>query len=716
MSLSVPTIAPPGPVRTPTVRPRLGALDVLVLSAWTGLAAGLCEVGVRVLCRSIDPTHRLYAMSRHFLWLAPLSDLVLFSAAGLVLALITRRWPRRGAWLGPRLILFGAVVPVLLMAGPRIDPAAWSILALGIANGVAPILERHAPGLRRRLLVSFPGLLAAVLVLAGLRFGADGLKRWREAGRPRPSAQAPNVLLVVLDTVRADHLSLYGYERATTPALERLARRGIRFEEARATAPWTLPSHASLFTGRWPHELAVEWLTPLRRDFPTLAEYLGTHGYATAGFVANTLYCSYDTGLDRGFTHYEDYVLERLSAFRTAYLGSLALDTVAELVRAAIWSSGLRPSRAGPPPWLQPLLVAERKKDAAVINREFIAWLSRRHQPDRPFFAFLNYFDAHSPYLLPRGAEYRFGLKPRTAEDLQVFEQWAELDKLRLPPHYRALARDSYDNCLAYLDQRLEELFDELERRGLLDRTLIIVTSDHGEGLGEHGLFFHGESLYRTEIRVPLLIVPPSRDRSRVVPEVVSLRDLPATVVDLVGLSDGAPFPGRSWARFWRDPPPAAGARTSELVISELANPNPFNPNQGRSPAHRGPLSSLAVGDFVYIRNQGDGREELFNQRDDPRELLNRAGVDAMQPVLHRFRQLLHQLQTAFTPPGGPQAGLASREARIISSDPERLESNPPHDHPPPRVALILCTNRCLNKLRNTEARRFLLTTDRGVP
>ena len=90
----------------------------------------------------------------------------------------------------------------------------------------------------------------------------------------------------------------------------RLAKRGIRFTEARATAPWTLASHASMFTGRWPHELDVKWMTPLTVKFPTLAEYLGSHGYATAGFVANTDYCSYDTGLDRGFTHYEDYVAD----------------------------------------------------------------------------------------------------------------------------------------------------------------------------------------------------------------------------------------------------------------------------------------------------------------------------------------------------------------------------------------------------------------------
>ena len=105
------------------------------------------------------------------------------------------------------------------------------------------------------------------------------------------------------------------------------------------------------------------------------------------------------------------------------------------------------------------------------------------------------------------------------------------------------------------------ELFGELERRGVLDHTLVIVTSDHGEGLGEHDLFFHGESLYRTEIRVPLLIVLPGQDRPAIVSETVSLRDLPATIVDLAGQGTGAPFPGRSLARLWRDSRPGRPSR-----------------------------------------------------------------------------------------------------------------------------------------------------------
>lgn len=140
---------------------------------------------------------------------------------------------------------------------PRIYPAAWVVVAVGIASLLAPLLERHVAGLSRWLLWTFPVLLGSVLVLVTLVVGADRLKAWRKASRPLPPVGSPNVLLVVMDTVRADHLSVYGYERPTTPTLERLAKRGIRFDNARATAPWTLPSHASFFSGRWPHELGA---------------------------------------------------------------------------------------------------------------------------------------------------------------------------------------------------------------------------------------------------------------------------------------------------------------------------------------------------------------------------------------------------------------------------------------------------------------------------
>jgi arylsulfatase A-like enzyme len=626
---------------------------VLALAAWAGLAAGWLEVGTRVLGRAINPTGRLYLMSRHFVWLVPLGNLLLFTALGLLLAAATRLGPRPGGWICPRLIAAAAVLPALLIAGPQIYPVAWLILASGIAIRLVSWLERSAIRWRRWLIGSFPVLLGAVAVVAGIVVGGDWLRRWREAGRPLPSAEVPNVLMIVLDTVRADHLSLYGYERPTSRTLEHLARRGIRFDAARSAAPWTLPSHACLFTGRWTHEFPVRWRTPLGGDFPTLAEYLGSRGYATAGFVANTEYCSSETGLARGFTHYEDYApdLAHLRPLRTALLVERAWEAIADLGHAM--SQSLPAVRFSS--WLRWLLATDRK-DAASINREFLAWLSHRPEPRRPFFAFLNYFDAHVPYLPPQGARYPFGLRPRTlAEVLLLVEFWATIDKLTLAPRYRQLARDSYDNCLAYLDGRLGELFETLRRRGVLDRTVVIVTSDHGEELGDHGLFGHGESLYRPEIRVPLLIVlPAGRPSPAVVREPVSLRDLPATIVDLVGQAAGSPFPGRSLARLWRDPAPGAAPGISDGagdgVISELPEPNPADPSRGRSPARRGPLIALAEGDYVYIRNENDGREQLFHERGDPDESVNRAREEAMRPALERLRQRLDRIRAGPLP------------------------------------------------------------------
>jgi arylsulfatase A-like enzyme len=618
-------------------------MDVLALSAWCGLAAGWLEVATRILVKTMIVTNRLYLLSRHFVWLVPLTYLLLFSGIGLFLALAVKLCPRAAGWLGARLIISLGILPALMIATPQIYPWALLILASGIAMRVVPWIERSAMRWRWGLKLSFPCMLALVLVVAGLVFGGDRLKEWQESRRPLPPANSPNVLLIVLDTVRADRLSVYGYERGTTPSLEQLAKRAIRFDEARATAPWTLASHASMFTGGLPHELAVKWQTPLRTAYPTLAEYLGPKGYATAGFVANTEYCSYDTGLDRGFTHYEDYVidLEHLRPFRTALLFDLAWDGVSELC--------LRMSRSRFQPILHWLMTPNRK-DAAAINRDFLHWLSRRQEPRRPFFVFLNYFDAHAPYLPPEGTPFRFGPGPRTLADFYLLvELWRKIEKQRLIPHYRDLVRDSYDNCLAYLDERLGELFDTLQRRGVLDHTLVIVTSDHGEELGEHGLFEHGESLYRPEVRVPLLFVlPPPSQSPVVVRETVSLRDLPATIVELVGLSAGAPFPGLSLATLWRDSSPgtAPGARDLDGVISELSAPNPGNPSLGRSPAARGSLISLAEGDYVYIRNERDKREQLFHERDDPDELVNRAKLEAMEPVLRRFRQRLDQMKT----------------------------------------------------------------------
>ncbi len=193
-------------------------------------------------------------------------------------------------------------------------------------------------------------------------------------------------------------------------------------------------------------------------------------------------------------------------------------------------------------------------RDAHGINQSFLDWLSWQRDSGRPFFAFLNYLDAHEPFLPPQDEGTHFGLRPESSRDHAMLVEYWDRDKLKLSEQDIELARDSYDDCIAALDRRVGALLDELERREVLRDTLVIITSDHGEQFGEHGVFNHGFSLYSQEVHVPLLIISSAAPAGRTVSEPVSLRDLPATVVDLIGLGGGSPFPGRSLAESWRTP------------------------------------------------------------------------------------------------------------------------------------------------------------------
>ncbi len=330
-----------------------------------------------------------------------------------------------------------------------------------------------------------------------------------------------------------------------------------------------------MFTGRLPHELAADWYAPIGASFRTLAQYLGEHGYATCGFVGNTQNCGYDTGLSAGFTHYEDYTLPEMDAFLMAQLTQRSLLGFFGLhtwVQSRFQSDILGPVAA----FVSTYVFSGKRKDAGTVNADFANWLSRRPGTDRPFFAFLNYFDAHAPYFPPRVTDYRIGLRPSTPADFAVLQNWEAIDKPSLDEYHKALAVDCYDDCIFSIDEQLNLLVSLLGQRGLLDRTILIVAGDHGEGFGEHDLFVHGDSLYRQEIHVPLLIVlPPSRTTFGRVGEPVSLCDLPATIVDLLGLGS-SPFPGQSLAGRW-----GHSKASSATVVSELLSPNPANPNQG---------------------------------------------------------------------------------------------------------------------------------------
>jgi arylsulfatase A-like enzyme len=477
-----------------------------------------------------------------------------------------------------------------------------------------------------------PWLIGALLAIMLAKICGRAWSEHRAmAGLPPPRAAARNVLLIVWDTVRAGNLSLYGYGRATTPNLERFAGRGVRFDLAFATASWTLPSHASLFTGRWPHELGANWTSPLRPDVPTLAEFLSARGYDTAGFVANLEYCGRETGLDRGFAHYADYPIGLYETFgRYVGLGHRMelLSWACIMERVVEKASGLK--------WELIPQSSEHAKRGAQVDREFLDWQSWQQGRRRPFFAFLNYNDAHTPYEVPDRAMPGFGLRPATCHDRLTLRRWTGHEKAKLAYNDVRMASDVYDDCVSYLDQRLGVLLEELGRRGVLDETLVIVTADHGEHLGDHLLFFHGCSLFRQVVQVPLVIVESKGPTAgRVVAEPVSLRDVPATIVDMLGLGQDAPFPGRSLARFWSEGP-GRTKPTPEPLLMEMDKPL-LLVNEGREPAAKGPMKSLVAGGMHYIRS-ADASEELYNLASDPEERLNLAGAPEASEILRRFR------------------------------------------------------------------------------
>jgi arylsulfatase A-like enzyme len=634
------------PSPKPQVPERLaGSIDLAIWAVGFGLVAGLLELAVLLAQRAISGTvtQDSLNLSHHFRWMVPAANLAIFAVLGLVLAPVVRLLPRFGSRLA--LVVLGflaSLAPLLALTG--LHPVVSLVLAAGLGSRAAGLLECRPRRFRGLVRTSLPLLLAVVGVLGALEFRRVASQESRAlASLPEAPRGAPNVLLIVLDTVRAENLSLYGYGRDTTPNLATLAGRGVRFDQARSTAPWTLPSHASMFAGRWPHELFTATLQPLDRTYPVLAEYLASRGYRTAGFVGNTHFCNEQFGVGRGFSHYEDFPGRRkvslTETLRSARLGR-------RLVRLAD-HIGLVDADMHRP-----------RITAAQINGNALTWLfgaKEGRAAERPYFLFLNYIDAHAPYYPPSGFASRYGdpgairaaydiLEPIANKSAQEF---TPVDLRRLMGLVEPL-RNAYDDCIAYLDEELGTLLGTLDQRGALRNTLVIVTADHGELIGEHELFGHVTSLYRPLLHVPLVVVPPAGlgvPTGQAVGAPVSLRDLPATVVDLLGLDPAStlpPFPGRSLARYWRrdrGPDP----QITDPVLSEVDLQTKLVPDQWRSPAARGPMQALLARESVYIHN-GDGREELFDLENDPAESHDRSNSPGSYPLLERFRRDLEAI------------------------------------------------------------------------
>jgi len=572
-------------------------LEFPIQAVWFGLLAGFLEVVVWTVQKTwFDPFGYL---GRDVIWMAPLANAIVFLLPGLLLALAAYLFPGRLVhFCGTFLPAFLAVSSLLFLTY-QLHPVAAIPLALGLAYQTARWARNRSSAFNSLVHRSFGWLVMLLLALIaaaqGFRFVGE---RSALADLPVSPAKSPNILLIVLDTVRAESLSLHGYEKPTTPNLEEFARSGAYFESAWSTSPWTLPSHASLFTGRYPHELSSGWYAPLDDTFPTLAEVLSGFGYFTSGFVANTPYCSYETGLDRGFAHYEDYSISAGEVLRSSSLIRRSMLQFFDLRRA----------------FGQYDLLG--RKNAAEINDAFLNWLDRA--PRKPFFAFLNYFDAHDPYLPPSLPE---ALDSYTVDEYRLLCSWWFMDKGNLSPRETRVARDAYERSIAYMDGQIANLLDELRSREVLDDTVVVITSDHGEMFGEQGLYGHGNCLYRPVLEVPLLIVYPSSvPQGLRVSKPVSLRDIPATLIDLSGQEEVTTFPGISLTRFWQRSWDEDG---EGLILSEIAAPCRVPPDHGRSPVAKGRMQAILRAGQRYIKNLATGSEELYDLQADPSELNN---------------------------------------------------------------------------------------------
>ena len=239
----------------------------------------------------------------------------------------------------------------------------------------------------------------------------NAVVRTPEPTRSRPVAGSPNLLWIVVDTLRADHMSMYGYDRQTTPELEAWAKEGITFEMARSAAPWTLPSHVTMFTGLWPFEHDARVDRAYRGPSPTLAEHLRAQGYQTAGIVANVRMCNTAYGVGRGFDYYLDYPCNQEISLRAMMYNSALGSVVMELGRRMLLPI------AGPTPF-------GLQRTAREITADGRAWLDGVSQSNpsetpgsrRPFFLFLNFMDVHGPYLPPPDAARRVLDRPDPLE------------------------------------------------------------------------------------------------------------------------------------------------------------------------------------------------------------------------------------------------------------------------------------------------------------
>src|SRR6185437_14333184 len=448
---------------------------------------------------------------------------------------------------------------------------------------------------------------------------------------PTAAAGAPNVLVVVVDTLRADHLSTYGYSRPTSPHLTQLAAQGTLFEDAIAPSSWTLPVHASLVTGLYPHAHQVDNDGALLGwDYPVLGDEFMARGYRTAAFSGNTLLFCRRRGFGRGFIHFEDDFLSPGSSFAQTFYG--------DLIQHLLFGLQLKRDLFG-------------RRNAAQINQHALRWIDGGRQP---FFVFLNYMDVHDPYRPPEPYLHRYTNMRDPGSRASEHWDWFQ----HLSPQQRQGAMDAYDGAINYVDDRIAELIGQLHRRGLDRNTLVVITSDHGESFGEHGLMVHGNALYRELIHVPLILWGmESIPAGKRIGTPVSLTSLPATLLEEAGVHPHPDFPGSSLARLWSD---GEDDSSPPDPISELAQLD-WNPT---FPDYYGPMESVSSAHWHYIRG-GKFGHELFPCCADEPEQLNLAATVIGQEIAPRLES---KLAASLVGGRGAADGTPFREASVPST------------------------------------------------
>jgi arylsulfatase A-like enzyme len=584
--------------------------SLLSISIWFGIVAGFGEGLGLLLFQRINWRQwgRIMHVSKEILWISPLVDLCFFLLVGLAVAVVTRIFRRiPAARILASLLIFLTAYDWLMLTGHFYRRAAL-LFALGVAVAFARWFRKHEFGAVSRCRRSAVWLLATlVLVIVGIQGGKSIGESRAVSNLSAAAANSPNVLVIVVDTLRADHLSSYGYSRPTSPNIDNLARDGVLFENAIAPSSWSLPSHASLVTGRAVHEHGMGNVEPMPwlgwgksglNGLPTLGEALQKQGYRTGAFSANRIYFTSNVGLGRGFMHFEDYFdgvgdsfvrTEFGREFARLYMNRSPKSKITRAFRHFGLGSWLDKDSEGSGDYGG---IYGIRKRADEVNRETLRWIVRYDQ--RPFFAFLNYLDVHFGYGGPSGY-------PKPAWD-------------------RGTTIDEYDASVKYTDDFIGRLLQGLDGLGVLKNTIVIITSDHGEALGDHGLSFHGAALYSDLVHVPLVISWPGHVPQGIrVEHPVINAGIANTIMDLLGAKQN-PFPGPSLTALWGPSPPknwpnptSELPQTNTIVAADRAM-------QGKIPlATDGWMSSVFSPQWQLIRHEKYG-DQIFDWKTDPAE------------------------------------------------------------------------------------------------